>query len=66
MRRVDGKMVGGPGECFVGCADLIETYHYPLTFSRPLSQVPVSPFLFPIYRSTVCASPRYDILPLRW
>lgn len=66
MRRVDGKTVGGPGEYFVGCADLIETYHYPLAFSRPLPQVPVSPFPFPIYHSTVRASPRYEILPLRW
>jgi len=59
------KWLWDPGECFVGCADLIETYHYPLAFSRPLPQVPCSPFLFPVYRFTVRTSPRYDILPLR-
>ena len=65
MKHVDGKMVGGPGECFVGCADLIETYHYPLAFSRPLPQVLLSPFLFPVHRSAIRTFLRYDILPLR-
>ena len=60
MGCADGKMVGGSGEYFVGCADLIETYHYPLAFSRPLPQVPCfppssSPYtVFPFAHPTRC------------
>ena len=54
VKRVNGKTVGDPGERFVGCADLIETYHYPLTYFRPLPQVPYFPFV--VHRFTVCAN----------
>ena len=52
-------MVGGTEECFVSCADLIETHHYPLAFSQPFPQVPSFPFPFPIYHFAVCAPTKY-------
>lgn len=56
--------LGDTGECFVGCADLIEPIiiHLLSLDLCPRSLFP--PFLlFPVYRSPVHTFPKYDILP---
>lgn len=52
-KRVDGKWLGDPGDCFVGCADLIEPIIIYLLSLDLCPGSPVSPFSFLVYHFAV-------------